>query len=327
VQTLLQVKNLKTYYYTKKSIVPAVDGVEFSLEKGESLGIVGESGCGKTTVARSIVGLLDKNYTKIESGEVKFKEHDLLKMNPGALELVRGKLISFIFQNPMSALNPVYTVEYQLAEILKIHKEVDGKEIKNRCINLLKQVGIPAPESRLKDFPHQLSGGMQQRVMIAVALACNPEIIIADEPTTALDVTIQAQILDLIRDLRNKFRIGIILITHNMGIVAEMCERILVMYGGVVVEEGFTNDIFSHPLHPYTKGLLASIPSLDEEKDKLYTIKGTVPKFVHPVISCRFSDRCEAARKECFKTEPLLYPAGEGRRVRCFLYSGEGNNT
>ena len=247
---VLQVKDLHTFYYSKKTIVPACDGVDFTLKKGEILGIVGESGCGKSTVVRSVVGLIDKSYTRIESGEVLLDGEDLLKKTPKEMCKVRGKRISMIFQNPLSALNPVYTVGNQICEILMVHENMTKKQARERAIELLKVVKIPSPEMRMNAYPHELSGGMQQRVMIAIALACNPEVIIADEPTTALDVTIQAQILDLLREVRDKFGMAIILITHNMGVVADICEKMLVMYGGVVVEQGTCKDVFANPQPP-----------------------------------------------------------------------------
>ena len=319
----LTVDNLKTYYYSQGKIVPAVDGVSFSIAKGEVLGIVGESGCGKSTVARSIMGLLNKSYTRIEEGKVIFHGQDLIKMKNKELCKIRGKYITMIFQNPLSALNPVYTVGNQIIEVLMIHENLTKKQAKKRAIELLKLVNIPSPEMRFNDYPHQLSGGMQQRVIIAVALACNPEIIIADEPTTALDVTIQAQILDLITQIRKEFNTGIILITHNMGVVAEMCYRILVMYGGVVVEEGTSVDIFVNPIHPYTKGLLASIPNIKEYKDELYSIPGYVPVFTHPVKQCRFASRCQFAFDKCKECEPPLFDMGNKRFVRCWFFEKE----
>ena len=321
---LLRVKDLHTYYYSKRKIVPACDGVDFTVAPGEIVGIVGESGCGKSTVVRSVVGLIDRAYTRIESGEVIFNGQDLLKLTYKQLCKIRGKRISMIFQNPLSSLNPVYTIGNQICEILMLHENMNRKQAEARAIELLREVKIPHPELRINCFPHELSGGMQQRVLIAIALACNPELIIADEPTTALDVTIQAQILDLLREIRNKHGMGMILITHNMGVVAEMCEKILIMYGGVVVEEGPCVDVFKDPRHPYTQGLLASIPSVAEDKEELFSIPGTVPVFTVPVTKCRFADRCSHACERCMKEEPPLIEMRDGRKVRCFLAEQEG---
>ena len=325
MENILTIKNLKTYYYSKNRVVPAVDGVDLYLKKGEILGVVGESGCGKSTLARSIIGLLDKLYTRIEDGEIIFYDKDLLKLSNKELNKIRGKKISMIFQDPLTTLNPVYTIGDQISEILTIHENISKKEAFEKAVELLKLVGIPAAEMRLSDYPHQLSGGMQQRVLIAIAIACNPEIIIADEPTTALDVTVQAQILELITQIKEKFGMGMILITHNMGVVAEMCNRIMVMYGGVTVEEGTAEDIFFSPHHPYTKGLLAAIPSIEKDKEELYPIKGNVPRFTHPVTSCRFADRCDYACEKCTASEPPLINIGEQHRVRCFLFQGNGD--
>lgn len=319
VEDVLTVNNLKTYYYSSNKRVPAVDGVSFCLYKGEVLGIVGESGCGKSTIARSILDLLDKSYTKIEAGEIWFHGSDLLRLNAKELNKVRGKKISMIFQNPQAALNPVYTVGDQISEVLLLHERMSRKNVKARVIELLRLVGIPAPETRLMDYPHQMSGGMQQRIVIAIALACSPEVVIADEPTTALDVTIQAQILDLMSRIKRQSQMGMILITHNMGVVAEMCDRVMVMYGGVVVEEGATVDIFASPSHPYTQGLLASIPSIEEDKAELYSIPGTVPRFTAPVTHCRFAGRCPHAFGKCEQSEPPLLELGNGHRARCWL--------
>ena len=324
MEEILQVKDLKTYYYSKTRIVPAVDGVSFSLKQGESIGIVGESGCGKSTVARTLINLLDHSYTKVENGEVLFHGEDLLKVNAKEMNRIRGKKISMIFQNPLSTLNPVFTVGDQIGEVISLHsKKLNKKEVLEKAIDLLRLVGIPSPETRIQDYPHQLSGGMQQRVMIAIALACNPEIVIADEPTTALDVTIQAQILDLIKRLQSEFNMGLILITHNMGVVVRMCEKILVMYGGVVVESGFTKDIFANPSHPYTQGLFAAIPSVQSDKEELYSIPGFVPKFEHPVRQCRFCNRCSFASDQCFHREPELIQIDKNHYSRCFLYQKE----
>lgn len=324
MEDILQVKNLRTYYYSKTKVVPAVDGISFSLKHGESIGIVGESGCGKSTVARTVINLFDHSYTRVESGEVLFHGRDILKVNTKEMNQIRGKKISMIFQNPLSTLNPVFTVGNQIGEVLALHNtKLNKKEIREKSIELLRMVGIPSPEIRVHDYPHQLSGGMQQRVIIAIALACNPEIVIADEPTTALDVTIQAQILDLMKSLQEELKMGLILITHNMGVVVRMCEKILVMYGGVVVESGKTRDIFAVPSHPYTRGLLAAIPSVKEDKEELYSIPGYVPKFEHPVTQCRFSNRCSYVFEKCLQEEPPLIEVEEGHFSRCWLHQDE----
>ncbi len=314
---ILRVNNLKVYYYSQKKVVPAVDGVSFALKKGEILGIVGESGCGKSTVVRGIIGLIDERYTRIEDGEVLMGGKNLVDLSQKELCRIRGKKISMIFQNPLSSLNPVYTIGSQIEEAILAHEKISKEKVHERVMELLKLVHIPAPELRYHDFPHQMSGGMQQRVLIAIALACNPEVIIADEPTTALDVTIQAQILELLRELNEKTGVGVIFITHNMGVVAEMCEEMMVMYGGVVVEKGKCDDIFATPLHPYTQGLLAAIPSIKEDKEELYSIKGHVPVFKHPVQQCRFASRCEYCEDRCRQSEPPLSNV-DGREVRCF---------
>lgn len=316
---LLEVKHLTTYYYTRMRTVPAVDDVSFTLHKGQVLGIVGESGCGKSTVARSLVGLLDNSYAKIVQGEVLFRGKDLTKATAEELCAVRGKQISMIFQDPFVSLSPVYTVGDQIFEVMKAHdKHLSYKDAKPFILDLMRKVEIPSPELRINDYPYQMSGGMQQRIMIAIALACRPDILIADEPTTALDVTVQAQVLDLLRNLQNEYQMSVILISHNLGVIASLCDHIMIMYGGVVVEEGVTEDIFTNPQHPYTKGLLASIPSLGEDKEELYSIRGSVPTFSVPVTRCRFADRCDYAQDCCFQKEPELAEAGEGRKVRCF---------
>lgn len=319
----MEVKDLRTYYYSKAKVVPAVDGVSFTLKPGEAIGIVGESGCGKSTAARSIINLLDRSYTRIESGKVLFHGQDMLTLPLNEMNRIRGKRISMIFQNPLTTLNPVFTIGNQIGEVLSLHSGLGKKEVAEQVIKLLKMVGIPSPETRVNNYPHQLSGGMQQRVIIAIALACNPEIIIADEPTTALDVTIQAQILDLICDLQAEKKMGLILITHNMGVVVRMCSRILVMYGGVVVEQGTTRDVFKQPLHPYTRGLLATIPGLNGDREELYSIPGYVPKFTGPVRRCRFSNRCAHATDKCRMEEPPLFPAAREHWSRCWLHQQE----
>ena len=320
MENVLTVNNLKTYYYGKSKVIPAVDGVTFSLRKSETLGIVGESGCGKSTVARSLINLLDSANTKIEAGEVIFHNENILKLSGQAMSKLRGKKISMIFQNPLTSLNPVYAIGDQLAEVLMIHEGLSKAEALKRGAELLTLVGISDAETRLGDYPHQLSGGMQQRVMIAIALACKPEILIADEPTTALDVTIQAQILDLIGRIKTQYGMSMILITHNMGIVAECCDKMLVMYGGVVVEQGSVQDIFANPRHPYTKGLLASIPSLTEDKEELFSIAGSVPRFSHPVKQCRFASRCSFVCEKCVEGEPPLFQVGTDWWTRCWQF-------
>ena len=322
---VLTVNNLKTYYHTERRIIPAVDGVSLSLGDGELLGIVGESGCGKSTVARSIAGLINREYANIEAGEVLFEGQDLVKTNAKDMHCIRGKEISMIFQDPFVSLNPVYTVESQMREILENHTALSRMEIRERIIEMLHLVDIPDPEKRMKYYPYQLSGGMQQRVMIAIALSCNPKILLADEPTTALDCTVQAQILDLILKLKEEFNMSVLLISHDLGVVAQMCDRMLIMYGGVVVEQGRTLDIFTSPHHPYTHGLLASVPNIKEDQEELKFIKGHVPVFSHPVTRCRFSDRCNHAFEKCRVGEPPLFNLDGGGLVRCWLFERESS--
>lgn len=324
METLLDVKGLRTYYHTGARVVPAADDVSFTVQKGEVVGLVGESGCGKSTVARSLVGLIDKGYTRIESGEVLYRGKDLTKAGKKELCEIRGNRISMIFQDPFVSLSPVYTVRDQIFEVMKAHNpKLRRKDAEDAILELMRKVGIPSPELRLNDYPYQLSGGMQQRIMIAIALACNPDILIADEPTTALDVTVQAQVLDLLCQLKDEYQMSIILISHNLGVIASMCDRILVMYGGVVVEEGPSAEIFKHPRHPYTKGLLASIPSITEDREELYSIRGTVPTFSAPVTQCRFAGRCDYAAEQCLQAEPRLRELGNGCKVRCCLAGEE----
>ena len=321
---IIEVRGLKTYYYTATKVIPAADDISFSMKRGEVLGIVGESGCGKTTVARSLVGLINRQNTKIEAGQILFEGIDLAKATPRQLEHIRGNKISMIFQDPFVSLSPVYTVGNQIAEVMRAHStgKVDRKKERETIIGLMRKVGIPSPEMRIKDYAYQLSGGMQQRIMIAIALACRPDILIADEPTTALDVTVQAQVLELIKDLKDEFSMSVILISHNLGIVANMCDRILVMYGGVVVEEGSCYDIFKDPRHPYTRGLLMAIPSLKDDKEELFSIPGTVPTFTAPVKTCRFADRCPHACERCRSAEPGFIEVGPGHKARCLFADG-----
>jgi oligopeptide/dipeptide ABC transporter ATP-binding protein len=320
---LLEVKGLKTYFYTDDGVVRAVDGVSFEVYPGEVLGLVGESGCGKSVTSLSIMRLISKPG-RIDEGEILLDGQNLLKLPEEEMIKVRGNRISMIFQQPQTALNPVFKVGDQLAEVLDVHQDLGKEAGWKRAIALLKMVGVPDPERRVEAYPHELSGGMAQRVMIAMALACVPELLIADEPTTALDVTIQAQILDLMRDLRREMGTSVILITHDLGVVAEMAERVAVMYAGEIVEQTDVNTLFDQPLHPYTQGLIGSIPILGEIKEKLDVIPGSVPNLVNLPPGCRFAPRCQARFKYsctiCAEVKPELVEVKQGHFVRCWLY-------
>ena len=320
---LLEVKNLKTYFYTEDGVVKAVDGVDFEVFPGEVLGLVGESGCGKSVSALSIMRLISQPG-KVLEGEIVFDGQDLLKLTENEMTHVRGNRISMIFQQPQTALNPVFKVGGQIGEVLNIHQDLGKEAGWNRAIELLKMVGIPEPERRAESYPHELSGGMAQRVMIAMALACLPELLIADEPTTALDVTIQAQILDLMRDLRTKVGASVILITHDLGVIAEMAERVAVMYAGRIVEQAEVKTLFAKPLHPYTQGLMGSIPVLGKIKEKLDVIPGNVPNLINLPPGCRFAPRCRARveyqLKMCTEVEPDLIEVVPAHTARCWLY-------
>jgi oligopeptide/dipeptide ABC transporter ATP-binding protein len=314
---LLEVKNLKTYFYTEDGVVRAVDGVSFEVYPGEVLGLVGESGCGKSVTSLSIMRLISKPG-RVDAGE------NLLTLPEDEMIKVRGNRISMIFQQPQTALNPVFKVGDQLAEVLDVHQDLGRDAGWKRAIALLKMVGVPDPERRAEAYPHELSGGMAQRVMIAMALACVPELLIADEPTTALDVTIQAQILDLMRDLRREMGTSVILITHDLGVVAELAERVAVMYAGEIVEQTDVNSLFDQPLHPYTQGLIGSIPVLGQLKERLDVIPGSVPNLVNLPQGCRFAPRCQSRFKYglsiCTEVKPELEEAKPGHLVRCWLY-------
>lgn len=312
---LLDVRNLTTSFKTDEGIIRAVDDVSFTLKKGQTLGIVGESGCGKSVTSLSIMRLIPTPPGEIESGEILYKGQDLLTLEMKAMRKIRGNEISMIFQEPMTSLNPVFTVGNQICETIALHQQLPRKEVRNKAIEMLKLVGIPAPEKRVDDYPHQLSGGMRQRVMIAMALSCNPQILIADEPTTALDVTIQAQILELLKDLQQKVGMALILITHDLGVVAEMADEVLVMYAGAVVEYGKSSDVLSNPKMPYTRGLLNSIPSLN--KRRLEAIPGIVPSLLELPKGCRFQDRCSFVLDECRTEEPILRHLTPDHRIRC----------
>jgi oligopeptide/dipeptide ABC transporter ATP-binding protein len=327
---LLEVKGLKTSFYTEDGIVHAVDGVNFEVYPGEVLGIVGESGCGKSVTSLSIMRLISKPG-KIDDGEILLDGENLLNLTEEQMTKVRGNRISMIFQQPQTALNPVFKVGEQLAEVLNVHQDLGREAGQKRAVELLKMVGVPDPARRVEAYPHELSGGMAQRVMIAMALACVPELLIADEPTTALDVTIQAQILDLMRQMRKDMGTSVILITHDLGVVAEMAERVAVMYAGEIVEQTDVNSLFDEPMHPYTQGLIGSIPILGEIKEKLDVIPGTVPNLVNLPAGCRFAPRCQARIKYglniCTKTKPELEEVKTDHSVRCWLYQNAEGHT
>jgi oligopeptide/dipeptide ABC transporter ATP-binding protein len=335
---LLELENLQTVFETEAGTVRAVDGVSFELQRGATLGIVGESGSGKSVMALSILRLLPSPPGKIAAGRIVFEGRDLLKLSETQMRELRGKAIAMVFQEPMTSLNPVYTIGRQIGEVLRLHEGLTKRNARLRSIELLKSVGIPAPEQRIDGYPHELSGGMRQRVMIAMAIACRPKLLIADEPTTALDVTIQAQILDLLARLRRELGMGIMLITHDLGIVSEFADDVMVMYAGTVVEHSPKAALFEAPLHPYTKGLLASVPGavvpgapnpaeLPPQKRRLRTIEGMVPDLAKLAPGCRFRQRCPDAVERCAETEPPLLELRPGRRAACFVAAArEGVN-
>jgi oligopeptide/dipeptide ABC transporter ATP-binding protein len=320
---LLEIKGLRTSFFTRDGVVRAVDGIDFHVDRGEIMGLVGESGCGKSVTSLSILRLVARPG-RIEAGEIIFDGQDLLKLRDDDMRKIRGDRISMIFQQPTSSLNPVWDVGRQIEEVLRIHRGMKGKTARSRAGELLKMVGIPDPERRLKNFPHEMSGGMAQRVMIAMALACEPELLIADEPTTALDVTIQAQILDLMRNLRDETGTAIVLITHDLGVVAEMCDRVAVMYAGEIVEHTDVVSLFRRPLHPYTRGLIGSIPVVGSVQDELAVIPGNVPNLIDLPKGCRFAPRCVPRVEEdvaiATEVHPVLRPVRPGHDVRCWLY-------
>ncbi|MGE5483471.1 MAG: ABC transporter ATP-binding protein [Ignavibacteriales bacterium] len=304
-------------------MVAAVDGVTFEVGRGETLGIVGESGCGKSVTSLSIMRLIPNPTGRIMNGEILFEGRNLLDLSEAEMRKVRGNEISMVFQEPMTSLNPVFTVGAQISDVIRLHQGLSKKEATGRAIEMLRLVGIPMPQERVKEYPHQMSGGMRQRVMIALALSCNPRLLIADEPTTALDVTIQAQILELMKGLKSEIGMAIILITHDLGVIAEMAERVLVMYAGVIVEESPVALLFEQPLHPYTQGLLASIPCQDTGKSRLHVIKGVVPNPQEMPKGCRFNPRCAYAEGRCLTEAPPLSELGDGRKVRCWRHGTE----
>ena len=318
MSALLEIRNLTTEFRSGGNVVRAVDGISFSVGQGETLGIVGESGCGKSVTSLSIMRLLPSPPGRVAAGEIRFDGRDILALPEGAMRKIRGNDIAMIFQEPMTSLNPVHTVGEQIIETILLHRDISRAEARNRALDMLRLVRIPSPETRIDDYPHQLSGGMRQRVMIAMALACDPKILIADEPTTALDVTIQAQILDLMRDLRERTGTAIVLITHDLGVIAELAHRVLVMYAGGVVEEAPVEALFGDPQHPYTLGLLGSIPKLQGEEERLAAIRGMVPNPYAMPAGCRFNPRCPLADARCRSEAPPLVEIKPNHRTACW---------
>lgn len=314
---LLSVQNLKVYFHGDEKVSRAVDGVSFDVRRGETACIVGESGCGKTVSALTILGLIPSPPGEIEAGKVLFEGENLLNFTEDDLQKVRGNHIAMVFQEPLTCLNPVFTIGDQIGEAINVHEQVEPVVLRKRCVQLLKDVGMPSPEDRLKDYPHQLSGGQRQRVMIAMALACNPDLIIADEPTTALDVTVQAQILRLFRSLQQKGSMSVLYITHDLGVVANIADRVYVMYAGVIVEQGNTSQIFNSPRHPYTRGLLASLPTRSKRGKILHSIPGMVPDPAYKPDGCPFNPRCACATDTCGTRFPEMCDYGEGHLSRC----------
>jgi len=323
-QRLLEVKNLKTHFFTDEGVVRAVDGVDLHIDQGETLGVVGESGCGKSVTALSVMKLIPQPPGRIVEGEINYNGVNLVDIPANRMRKIRGKEISMIFQEPMTSLNPVFTCGEQIAEALRLHEGLGRRDAMAKTVEMLKLVHIPNAERRVKEYPHQLSGGMRQRIMIAMALSCNPKLLIADEPTTALDVTIQAQILELLNELKSKLRMAVMLITHDMGVIAETAQRVVVMYAAKVAEEAPVADLFKEPLHPYTQGLLRSIPRIDKdatERQRLETIPGTVPTLRGDIApGCRFAPRCPFVKSVCTEKDPVIKEVKPGHRVSCWLY-------
>jgi len=326
-ELLLTIRGLKTHFYTYEGVVKALDGIDLEIRKGETLGLVGETGCGKSVTALSILRLIPQPPGKIVGGEIWYNGVNLIEASGEKMREVRGNMISMIFQEPMTSLNPVFTIGYQIAEVVALHQGLDKKESLKKTVEALKAVAMPDPDKVVEQYPHELSGGMRQRAMIAMALSCNPDLLIADEPTTALDVTIQAQVLDLMRQLKEEFGSSILFITHDLGVIAEMCDRVAIMYAGNIVEYGDVITIFKNSKHPYTKGLVRSIPRLDERRRRFDTIRGSVPNLIFPPSGCRFHPRCAFKKESCDKQKPLPYEVEPGHYVSCFLYSDLGEKS
>ena len=323
-KTLVEFKDVHTYFYTESGTVKAVNGVSYKIKEGETVGIVGESGCGKSVTALSLMRLIAGPQGEIVKGSITFDGKEITTLPEREMMAIRGNDISMIFQEPMTSLNPVFTVGNQIMESIMLHQKLDKKQARAKAIEMITLVGIPRAEAIVDSYPHELSGGMRQRIMIAMALSCNPKLLIADEPTTALDVTIQAQILDLMRGIKEKTQTSIMLITHDLGVVAEMADYVVVMYAGKVIEEGPVNDIFKNPLHPYTRGLLKSKPVINQESDRLYSIPGQVPNPIGMKDSCYFHERCEHCMEICKTQIPTIKYYDEQHKISCFLYDGEG---
>lgn len=321
---LLDIQDLRTHFFTNNGVIPSVDGISLQIREGEMVAIVGESGCGKSITSLSIMGLVN-SPGKVVGGEINFEGKNLVQASKKEMRTIRGNKISMIFQEPMSSLNPVLTIGFQVSEALRLHQKLNKKDAKEKTIQLLKKVGIARAEKVYSSFPHALSGGMRQRVMIAMALSCNPKLLIADEPTTALDVSIQAQILELMKELTKEYNTAIMLITHDLGVVAGMVDRVIVMYAGQVVEQADVFTIFKSPKHPYTQGLLNSTPSIHDQKDELLSIEGQVPNPLHMPVGCRFQPRCKYALPECAVSTPELKMVGDEHGVRCFLHQEKGS--
>ncbi|MBS0550298.1 MAG: ABC transporter ATP-binding protein [Proteobacteria bacterium] len=321
-ETLLDIRDLKTWFKTDDGMVRAVDGVDLRIDRGETVGVVGESGCGKTVTARSVLKLIDMPPGRFENGQILWQGRDLIPLPAEEMDKIRAREIAIIFQEPMTSLNPVYTVGDQIGEVIRQHENLSKKQARDAAVEMLRLVNIPNPGKRVDDYPHQFSGGMRQRVMIAMAMSCKPKLLIADEPTTALDVTIQAQILELMQEMKERLGMSIMLITHAMGVVAETCQRVVVMYAGKVVEEASVEALFGNPRHPYTQGLIRSIPRVDrgaEQKQRLEAIPGTVPSLLQPPTGCRFAARCKYVMDVCTQAMPPLKEAAPGHFVRCVL--------
>ncbi|MFQ6087331.1 MAG: ABC transporter ATP-binding protein [Candidatus Methanofastidiosia archaeon] len=319
-EVILEIRNLRTYFYTYEGVVRALDGINLDIKKGEAVGLVGETGCGKSVTALSIMRLIQSPPGKIVGGEILFEGKNLLELTEDEMRDIRGNEIAMIFQEPMTSLNPVFTIESQMREIIMLHQKVGKDEAKKRALEMLKLVGMPDPEKVLKQYPHELSGGMRQRAMIAMEISCSPDLLIADEPTTALDVTIQAQILKLIKGIMGEIDASLLLITHDLGVIAKICDRVAVMYAGVIVEFADVRSIFKDPMHPYTKGLINAIPKLSEKRERLEIIRGRVPNLIHPPSGCRFHPRCDFRMDICDKEKPPAFNVKSEHSVACYLY-------